>query len=75
MVRRERMVTMNSNNDSMPERCGQCGRLRTHAVQILSRHTTSDGVVVYSECICGRLEARLYPVGNEATVVAQGGTG
>lgn len=65
---------MNSSEDQML--CQRCGRPRTQSATILSRHTTSDGVIVYTECVCGLLEAWLHPISDvTATLVAQSANG
>lgn len=54
--------------------CEQCGLPRPESVDILSRHRTSRGLIVYTRCICGLLEAWLCrPEGSKPMLVAQGG--
>jgi DNA-directed RNA polymerase subunit RPC12/RpoP len=41
---------------------------------IVSRHTTSEGVVVWSRCaVCGRLQMALVPYGVDGKGLAAGG--
>ena len=72
MVCDHRLVTMNATHDLMQDHCQRCGRLRMQSARVLSRHTTSEGVIVYTQCVCGLLDAWLYPLGANATVVADG---
>ena len=40
--------------------CRQCGRVSAlDDVAVLSTHPTSDGVVVYYRCVCGRANVGL----------------
>jgi hypothetical protein len=43
--------------------CGNCGRRFTDASRVLSRHSTSEGVVAWVRCPCGALQARFRPYG------------
>lgn len=43
--------------------CRACGRRLTDAQQVLSRHSTSEGVVAWIRCPCGALQARFRPYG------------
>ncbi|OZM77759.1 hypothetical protein CFP66_33880 [Pseudonocardia sp. MH-G8] len=43
--------------DATPRNCPGCGWLVTEPYQVLSRHATSEGVLVWSRCPCGRLQA------------------
>lgn len=49
--------------------CRVCGR-PTERQQLLSRHTTSEGIVSWVRCACGALEARFRPHGSSERVVA-----
>lgn len=40
-------------------RCPNCGWPEREPYEILSRHRTSSGVVVYTRCICGALQVRV----------------
>ncbi|MEU6573524.1 hypothetical protein [Streptomyces sp. NPDC046805] len=40
---------------------------------IVSRHITSEGVVVWSRCACGRLRMTLVPYGTDGKGLAAGG--
>lgn len=54
--------------------CEQCGLPRPESLDIISRHRTSRGVIVYTVCICGILEAWLCPSGGGMPMLmAQGG--
>ncbi|EFL27168.1 hypothetical protein SSOG_06882 [Streptomyces himastatinicus ATCC 53653] len=47
----------------------------TDTSTIVSRHTTTEGVVVWSRCACGRLRMRLVPYGIDGKALAAGGHG
>lgn len=52
--------------------CAQCGWPSDQPTEILSRHTTSEGVVVYSRCVCGALHMWVWsPEAEEAWLVAR----
>lgn len=54
--------------------CRACGRAVTGAGRELSRHSTSEGVVVWVRCSCGAFQARVRPEGESTEqVVAAGG--
>lgn len=38
--------------------CPQCGWPDAQPYQVVSRHPTTEGVIVYSRCACGRLQVR-----------------
>lgn len=40
---------------------------------IVSQHTTSEGIVVWSRCACGRLQMVLVPYGIDGKGLAAGG--
>ena len=65
-------MSLSASEDSA---CGVCGEPLTKAHRVLSRHTTSEGVVTWVLCPCGALQARLRPNGAqiEQTVVTQAG--
>ncbi|WP_433336308.1 hypothetical protein [Spirillospora sp. CA-294931] len=45
----------------------------TQSNRMLSKHTTSEGVVVWSRCACGRLRMDLVPYGADGRRLAAGG--
>ncbi|WP_181763769.1 hypothetical protein [Streptomyces albidus (ex Kaewkla and Franco 2022)] len=47
--------------------------MNTNANTIVSLHTTSEGVVVWSRCSCGRLQMVLVPSGFDGKGLAAGG--
>ncbi|MEU1668139.1 hypothetical protein ABZ547_32100 [Streptomyces sparsogenes] len=47
--------------------------MNTSANTIVSRHTTSEGIVVWSRCACGRLQMVLVPHGSDGRGLAAGG--
>ncbi|GAB3969098.1 hypothetical protein GCM10029978_039760 [Actinoallomurus acanthiterrae] len=47
--------------------------MRTDTNTIVSRHTTSEGVVVWRRCACGRLQMALVPYGIGGKGLAAGG--
>ncbi|MGW2331739.1 hypothetical protein ACWC5C_39145 [Streptomyces sp. NPDC001700] len=47
--------------------------MRTNTHTIVSRHTTSEGVVVWTRCGCGRLQMALIPYGARGKGLAAGG--
>jgi hypothetical protein len=49
----------------------RCGNPQLHRIR--SRHTTSEGKLVWGECICGVLHAWLYRVGESAGVLVAHG--
>jgi RNase P subunit RPR2 len=55
--------------------CRACGRRITDAQQVLSRHSTAEGVVAWVRCSCGALQARFRPYGQSSErVVASSDT-
>lgn len=40
------------------ERCASCGWPLSDPYEIVSRHRTSEGLIVYTRCVCGRLQVR-----------------
>lgn len=46
-----------------PRRCGdgcpRCGWPDSEPYEVVSRHQTSDGLVVWTRCVCGALQLRL----------------
>lgn len=46
--------------------------MNTNTNTIVSRHTTSEGVVVWSRCACGRLQMVLVPYGIDGKGLAAG---
>lgn len=55
------------------ETCPSCGWPTAETYTIISRHATSEGVVVYSRCACGRLRATLYATAANAALRATAG--
>jgi hypothetical protein len=51
--------------------CPYCGWPDDKPVQTLSRHSTVDGLLVWTRCICGSLQARQI-CGGSVTVVVRG---
>ena len=49
--------------------------MHTSTDVIVSQHTTSDGVVVWSRCACGRLQMVLAPYRVDGKRLAAGGHG
>ncbi|MER7789840.1 hypothetical protein [Streptomyces sp. NPDC097640] len=47
--------------------------MNTKTNTIVSRHTTSKGVVVWSRCACGRLQMALVPFDIDGKGLAAGG--
>ncbi|HWU06914.1 MAG TPA: hypothetical protein VN520_11110 [Streptomyces sp.] len=45
----------------------------THTSTAVSRHATSEGVVVWNRCACGRLQMSLVPYGVERGGLVAGG--
>ena len=41
-----------------PRYCPQCGWPDAHLYEVVSRHRTTEGVIVYTRCVCGRLQVR-----------------
>ncbi|MFD0776256.1 hypothetical protein ACFQZ2_20170 [Streptomonospora algeriensis] len=44
--------------------CPDCGWPESEIYQVVSRHLTSTGMVVYTRCACGRLQVRSLSVPN-----------
>lgn len=40
--------------------CWNCGWPLAQPYEIVSRHLTSEGILVYTRCACGVLRARLH---------------
>ncbi|MBB5934959.1 hypothetical protein [Streptomyces zagrosensis] len=47
--------------------------MNTHSNTIVSQHTTSEGLVVWSRCGCGRLQMVLVPNGSNGRGLTAGG--
>lgn len=45
----------------MTVECQYCRRPEPGTCRVESRHTTSEGVLVYVRCACGRLQRHLVP--------------
>ncbi|MQA88079.1 MAG: hypothetical protein GEV03_26540 [Streptosporangiales bacterium] len=41
------------------DNCQHCGWPLEQPYEIVSRHLTSEGILVYTRCACGTLQARL----------------
>ncbi|WP_212910389.1 hypothetical protein [Streptomyces sp. TS71-3] len=46
--------------------------MNTDTSTVVSRHTTSEGVVVWSRCACGRLQMALVPYGTDGRALVAG---
>ena len=46
-----------------PAACQVCAWPVAEPYEIVSRHVTSEGVVIYSRCACGEMQVRLQPYG------------
>lgn len=44
--------------------CGHCGWPEADPYEVASRHATSEGVIVYTRCVCGALQVRRYAPGD-----------
>ncbi|WP_157036251.1 hypothetical protein [Streptomonospora alba] len=42
--------------------CPDCGWPESEIYQVVSRHLTSTGMVLYTRCACGRLQVRALNV-------------
>lgn len=47
--------------------------MHTDTDTIVSRHTTSEGIVVWIRCACGRLRMTLVPYSTDGKALAAGG--
>ncbi|MFI6867154.1 hypothetical protein [Nocardia sp. NPDC050406] len=54
---------MTARTESQHPTCPDCGWPLHRPPETLSRHRTSEGTVVYTRCVCGRVRAWLEPVG------------
>jgi hypothetical protein len=43
--------------------CSACGWTDDDGAAVVSRHHTSEGVVVWTRCVCGAVRARLHRLG------------
>jgi hypothetical protein len=43
--------------------CSVCGWTGDDREAIVSRHHTSEGVIVWTRCVCGTVRARLHRIG------------
>jgi hypothetical protein len=53
-------------DSARPDRrlCGECGWPVDQPAEVISRHLTSEGLVVYTRCVCGRLQvSRIWAPG------------
>ncbi|SNS46670.1 hypothetical protein SAMN05443665_1004170 [Actinomadura meyerae] len=50
--------------------CPRCGWPESDVYEVLSRHLTSEGVVTYTRCACGRLQMRVQRFEAGAVVAA-----
>ncbi|WP_211302914.1 hypothetical protein [Allonocardiopsis opalescens] len=41
-----------------PGACARCGWPEDQPFEVVSRHSTSTGTLVYTRCACGRLQVR-----------------
>lgn len=52
--------------------CRQCGWPDTEPYDVVSRHTTSEGVIIYTRCTCGLLHVRRQQLGEaHASIIAR----
>lgn len=49
------------DTEQTPAPCPRCGWDQRDPYEIVSRHPTSAGVVVYTRCACGLLSTWLHP--------------
>lgn len=54
------------DTEHTPDRCPRCGWDQRDPYEIVSRHPTSAGVVVYTRCACGLLSTWLSPAPSAA---------
>jgi hypothetical protein len=53
--------------------CPVCGWPDDVPYQVISRHLTSTGVVVYTRCACGALQVRRHTLSGGTPLLARGG--
>lgn len=49
--------------------CRHCGWPETDPYEEVSRHTTSEGLIVYTRCVCGLLHVRRQAPGEARTPI------
>lgn len=49
---------MEIDNAPVPDRCDRCGWPEDRPFTVVSEHATQDGRIVYTRCVCGRLQVR-----------------
>ncbi|GAA4968281.1 hypothetical protein ACPA54_05725 [Uniformispora flossi] len=59
----------------MSEHCDACGRIEGPWHRTISRHTTSEGEIRYTRCLCGSVAVRLVPVPEPAAAAVLARTG
>ena len=47
--------------DTEPDRCPRCCWPQREPYEVVSRHATSTGTIVYTRCACGLLSTWLHP--------------
>ncbi|MGH8792713.1 MAG: hypothetical protein ACRDXX_08715 [Stackebrandtia sp.] len=57
---------MNTPKELDPDHCPLCALRMTEVLEMVSRHRTTRGVVVYARCACGRLSVWLESATVEA---------
>jgi hypothetical protein len=63
-------VTLHDRTES---KCPQCGWPESVPYETVSRHLTSTGMIVYTRCVCGRLQVRSYQIaGRRSGLIARG---
>lgn len=54
--------------------CRHCGWPDSEPYEVVSRHATTEGVIVYTRCVCGVLHVRRHSPGaasTAATIIAR----
>lgn len=55
-----------------PLPCPRCGWPETDVYEVVSRHRTSTGVILYTRCVCGLLQVRRVASSRPARPLARG---
>jgi RNase P subunit RPR2 len=64
---------MTTNCETQQEKCADCGWPLAQPVEVVSRHATSTGTVVYGRCACGTLHMTFW--GHGPSSGGNGGSG
>lgn len=51
-------MRLHEDHDGTAASCPRCGWPETEPYEVVSRHPTSNGTVVYTRCLCGLLHVR-----------------